>query len=145
MAISLVLDTAVVVAALRSSQGASRQLLLASLRREFELLLSVPLLLEYESVLTRPEHLGEARVSAPDVADLLDDLAGIATRVRLAFRWRMQLPDPEDDMVLETAVNGNAEAIVTFNQKDFAPVAKDFGIKIIPPSAALQQIQGARR
>ena len=55
---------------------------------------------------------------------VLDDLAAVARPVRLAFRWRPRLSDPDDDMVLETAINGSASAIVTFNQRDFAPGTK---------------------
>src|SRR6266571_2810389 len=99
---SWVLDTDVLVAALRSSKGASRQLLLGALDYRFELLLSVPLVLEYEVVLTRPEHLTACGLTGGDVERILDDLASVARSVRLAFRWRPRLPDPNDDMVLET-------------------------------------------
>lgn len=88
-----------VVAALRSDRGASRQLLLAGLNREFEVLLSVPLILEYEAVLTRPEQLTACGLRAAEVRSVLDDLASVARPVRLAFRWRPTLLDPDDDMV----------------------------------------------
>ena len=124
MAASYVLDTDVMVAALRSDRGASRQLLLAALNQQFELLLSVPLMLEYEAVLTRPQHLAACGLSSVEVGRVLDDLAAVARPVRLAFRWRPRLSDPDDDMVLETAINGSANAIVTLNQSDFAPSQK---------------------
>jgi len=136
-----VLDTDVVVAALRSDKGASRQLLLGALDGGFELLLSVPLLLEYEAVLTRPEHLAACGLSSAEMGRVLDDLAAVARPVRLAFRWRPRLADPNDDMVLETAVNGNAKAIVTFNQRDFAGAGRDFHCAVIRPAVALQQIR----
>jgi putative PIN family toxin of toxin-antitoxin system len=138
---SYVLDTDVMVAALRSDRGASRQLLLAALNRQFELLLSVPLMLEYEAVLTRAQHLAASGLSSIEVGRVLDDLAAIARPVRLAFRWRPTLPDPNDDMVLETAINGGARAIVTFNQRDFAETAKDFSCAVILPITALQQVR----
>jgi putative PIN family toxin of toxin-antitoxin system len=140
-----VLDTDVLVAALRSRMGASRQLLLGALDRRFELLLSVPLMLEYESVLTRPEHLLECGLSADDVGIVLDDLASVARPVKLAFRWRPQLPDPSDDMVLETAVNGNADAIVTFNQRDFRETTKIFRCDVILPAEALRRLGRSRQ
>jgi len=138
-----VLDTDVLVAALRSSRGASRQLLRCALDRRFELLLSVPLVLEYEAVLTRPQHLAACGLSAAEVERVIDDLAAVGHPVRLAFRWRPRLSDPNDDMVLETAVNGNAHAIVTFNRRDFEGVSRDFGGAVILPGAALQQMRSS--
>jgi predicted nucleic acid-binding protein len=136
---SYVLDTDVAVAALRSDRGASRQLLLAALNRQFELLLSVPLILEYEAVMTRPQHLAACGLSSAEVGHVLDDLAAVARPVRLAFRWRPRLSDPDDDMVLETAINGSAS--VTFNQRDFAAGIKGFSCAVILPAMALQQIR----
>ena len=75
------LDTDVMVAALRSSRGASRLLLLGALDGGFQLLLSVPLILEYEAVLNRPEHLAACGLSAAEIGRVLDDLAGIAKPV----------------------------------------------------------------
>ena len=141
MAPRYVLDTDVLVAALRSDRGASRQLLYAALDRSLELLLSVPLLLEYEAVLTRREQLAACGLSTGDVHRVLDDLAAVAKPVKLVYRWRPQLPDPDDDMVLETAVNGNAGAIVTFNQRDFKAAKLSFGFAVILPRVALYQIR----
>ena len=103
----LVLDTDAMVAAIRSDAGASRRLLQFVLerRRELTLLVSVPLLIEYEAVMTRPEHLKAARLSAADVATLLDAVVAAAEPVRLAYLWRPMLSDENDDMVLEAAVS----------------------------------------
>jgi predicted nucleic acid-binding protein len=118
---------------------------LAALAGQFELLLSVPLILEYESVLTRPQHLAACGLSSTEVRHVLDDLASVAERVRLAFRWRPRLPDPDDDMVLETAINGSATAIVTFNQRDFATGMEGFNRAALLPLTALQQIRSVNR
>jgi len=111
----------------------------------FILLLSVPLLLEYESVLTRTEHLRSSGLTAAEVGQVLDDLAAVGKPVHLAFRWRPQLTDPNDDMVLETAINGGGKAIVTFNQHDFAKASRRFGCAIWPPAEALLTIRSSMR
>ena len=143
VATSYALDTNVIVAAMRSDRGASRQLLLAALDQQFELLLSVPLILEYEAVLTRPQHLAACGLSNAEVGRVLDDLTAVARSVRLAFRWRPRLSDPDDDMVLETAINGTASAVVTFNWHDFESGIKGFRCAIILPVAALQQVRSS--
>lgn len=136
-----VLDTDVIVAAFRSDRGASRQVLHAALARRFLPLLSIALMLEYEAVLTRPEQLAVSGASVQDISDVLDGLAGAGKRVKFSFRWRPMLPDPNDDMVLETAVNGQADAIVTFNQRDFSPVAGTFGCQVIRPGELLHVLR----
>jgi putative PIN family toxin of toxin-antitoxin system len=140
---SYVLDTAVLVAALRSSAGASRQLLLFALDRRFDLLLSIPLLLEYEAVLTRPEHLTESRLTKMEVAKVLDDLASVAKQVDLAFRWRPQAADPNDDMVIEAAINGNADVVVTFNKRDIVDGLRHFRCEVLTPGIAVRKIRSA--
>lgn len=132
------------VAALRSDRGASRGILLAALDLRFALLLSVPLLLEYEAVLKRPEQLAASKISGSEVEMVLNDVVAIATPVRLAFRWRPKLPDANDDMVLETATNGGAHAIVTFNKRHFKEVSASFGIRTMLPAEALKEIGDKR-
>ncbi len=140
----VVLDTNVVVAALRSNRGASRLLLLGAFERRYTLLMSVPLMLEYEAVLTRPEHLVAAGVSNADVHDILDAIASVIQPVRLAYLWRPALPDGRDDMVLETAVNGGAELLVTLNQRDFEPTARIFDVDVVTPAEALARLRKAK-
>jgi putative PIN family toxin of toxin-antitoxin system len=125
----LVVDTAVMVAAIRSDIGASRHLLVAGLERRFTVLVSVPLLIEYQAVMTRQEDLAASSLAVGDVEDLLDTVAAVAQPGRLDFVWRPVLSDADDDMVLETAVNGQAEAIVTFNPLHFISVPKQFELK----------------
>jgi putative PIN family toxin of toxin-antitoxin system len=132
------------VAAIRSDAGASRRLLVAALNRRLTLLVSVPLLIEYQAVMTRAEHLVAARLSDGDIGVLLDAVAAVAEPIRLAFLWRPSLRDPDDDMVLETAVNGRADAIVTFNVRDFDAVAPRFGISVLSPGEALGRLEFER-
>ena len=137
----VVLDTDVLVAALRSDQGASRQLLLAALDRRFVMLVSVPMMLEYEAVMTRPEHLAAAGITADDVNTILDALTNVIEPVRLAFHWRPRLKDAADEMVLETAVNGTADRLVTFNLKHLGEAALEFGLRAINPGEAWREIR----
>lgn len=137
----LILDTATMVAAIRSDAGASRRLLLAALERRLTLLASVPLMIEYEAVMTRPEHLEASGLSEGDVNALLDAVVAVAEPVRLAFLWRPTLRDPDDDMVLEAAVNGRANTIVTFNLRDFAGAATQFGIEVLSPGEAWRRLE----
>jgi putative PIN family toxin of toxin-antitoxin system len=139
--VRLILDTAVMVAAIRSDAGASRRLLLAALERRLTLLVSVPLMIEYQAVMTRPEHLKASGLSAADIEVLLDAVAAVAEPVRLAFLWRPIVRDPDDDMVLEAAVNGKADALVTFHLRDFAGVANKFSIAVLSPGEAVVRLE----
>jgi len=134
-----VLDTDVLVAAFCSDTGASHHVLEAARARRFNLLLSVPLMLEYESVLTRPEHLAACGATREDVSAVLDQLASVAKRVTLVIRTRPLLSDPNDEMVLETAINGRADAIVTLNDRDFRPAASRF-CSVLRPVEVVRQL-----
>jgi putative PIN family toxin of toxin-antitoxin system len=137
----LVLDTNVLVAAIRSGRGASRVLLVGVLKSEFTLLASVPLMIEYEAVLTRPAHLESSGLSNQDVQALLDAIASVVEPVRLAFLWRPMLPDAADDMVLETAVNGRADLLVTLNRRDFQAASGAFTPRIMSPADAVMYLR----
>ncbi len=91
--------------------------------------------------MTRSSHLAASRLSVADVGTLLDAVAAIAEPVRLDFLWRPVLNDADDDMVLETAVNGRSDAIVTFNRRHFTLVRKLFGIDVRTPAEIVQQME----
>jgi putative PIN family toxin of toxin-antitoxin system len=134
----VVLDTNVLVAALRSDLGASFKLLsLVGVTDRFQICLSVPLVLEYEDVLSRKGVV--PNMSRADIKDLIDYLCSVARSHRIFFLWRPLLRDPEDEMVLEIAVSGSCDTIVTFNQRDFAG-AERFGIQVLRPDEFLRQI-----
>ena len=139
-----VLDTDVLVAAVRSDRGASRRLLTAALERRYPIVASVPLMLQYESVLTRSEHLEAAHISATDIGILLDALAVVVEPVRISYLWRPVLPDAGDDLVLETAVNGGAGIVVTFNRRHFGPAATPFGLEVLAPGDAVRRLENHR-
>jgi predicted nucleic acid-binding protein len=117
-------DTDVLIAAVRSQRGASRAWVRAILTGEATLLLSVPLALQYEAVLTRPEHLAAADATLEEVAVLLDALFAVCRAIAISFLWRPVLRDADDEMVLEVAVNGGADRLLTFNERDFAGAAR---------------------
>lgn len=136
----IVLDTDVVVAALRSPSGASAGLLQAALDGSVTLLANVAMFLEYEAVCSRTEHLTAAGVGAKDLAVFLDAVAALVEPVESHFVWRPQLRDPADEMVLEAAVNGAARAIVTFNRRDFGRIPARLGIQVMLPRDALRSL-----
>jgi putative PIN family toxin of toxin-antitoxin system len=131
----LALDTDVLVAAVRSRRGVSRAWLGAILRGEATLLLSVPLVLQYEAVLTRPEQLAAAGARVEQVTELLDALCAVCTPVEISFLWRPMLRDATDEMVLEVAVNSRADRLLTFNERDFAGAGR-LGVTVERPGPA---------
>jgi predicted nucleic acid-binding protein len=106
----------------------------------FDLLASVPLMIEYEAVLTRSEHLEASGLTVNEVNEILDAVAKVANPVPLRFLWRPCLKDPSDEMVLETAVNGGADWLVTFNVRHLADAAREFGIRVARPFEAWKQV-----
>ena len=137
----LVIDTDVVVAGIRSPTGASAALLLLVLAGRATMLLSVALAIEYEATCCRAEHLLAAEATRPDVINLFEALFAVIEPVEVHYQWRPQLSDAGDELVLETAINGRADAIVTFNRKHYAGAAERFGIKLVLPAETLRRIR----
>ncbi len=133
----IVLDTNVLIAALRSRKGASFQVLKLIGRGQFDIVLSVPLFLEYEDVAKRTSRAVGLRHS--DIDDILDYLCSVGQHREIFFLWRPFLKDPMDDMVLEVAVESNCDYIVTHNIKDFGGIEK-FGIEAIRPGKFLRKL-----
>lgn len=138
--VKIVIDTNVLVSALRSSMGPSFALMQAVRRGKIQMCCSPALFLEYEDVLKRPSQLAVSGLSADDVEDILADLAGLVVPVATHYQWRPQLRDPSDEMVLEAAVNAGARAIATYNQRDFAPAA-NFDILVLNPEQTFKHFQ----
>ena len=136
----VVLDTSVMVAAFASATGASRRLLLTALDGTYDLLLSTPLLVEYEAVLTRPTVLTMSAATTDDVAAALDELLAVCVPVTFDFSWRPQAHDPDDDLVLETAINGVADLVASFNITHMRDRARRFGIEVERPGAILRRL-----
>jgi len=134
----IVLDTNVVVSALRSRRGSSATLLVQAGTGHFEHCLSVALLFEYESALKDPE----SGITLPQEAieDVLDYLAATGQLQEVFFLWRPALPDPTDDHVLEVAVAGGCDTIVTYNRRDFRG-AERFGVRVVTPREFLIELE----
>lgn len=134
----LVLDTDVIVAALRSPAGASAELIRMARRREISVAASVSLFIEYEAVCLRQAHLDAAGLAERDVQVFLDALAGLVVPVPIHFLWRPQLRDPADELVLEAAINAGADALLTFNLRHFRQVTERFSLGVFRPGLFLE-------
>lgn len=137
--LKVVLDTNTLVAASRSRQGASFAVMQHLRQGNFIALASVPLFLEYESVLKRSEQLAVGSRTPEMVDAFLEALSLRTAPVHLHFLWRPQTRDPADEMVLETALNGNADALITCNLNDFV-AAKRFKLPVWMPSFLLNHL-----
>ena len=135
------LDTNVVVAAMRSPTGASAALLMAARRSELTMLANVALALEYEATCKLAEHRLAAGLDLDQVGIFIDAVVAMVEPVETHFLWRPQLRDPADEFVLEAAVNGQAAAIVTFNRRDFGVAPARFGIDLLTPAEAIRRIR----
>jgi putative PIN family toxin of toxin-antitoxin system len=134
-----VFDTNVWVAALRSRRGASFVELKALSKGLVTGAVSEALFLEYSEVLRRDESLSDFWISVDEVDNVLAMLASHMIPVPIYFRWRPQLTDPDDEMVLECAINAGASAIVTFNSQDFLPTVRQFGIEALNPGELVRR------
>jgi len=139
MARQVVFDTNVFVSAIRSRRDASHRLLLLVDGPDFQINLSVPLVIEYEDVAKRMAE--EAGLTSSDVDDVIDYLCSVARLREIHFLWRPVLKDPGDDHVLELAAEAECHVIITHNVRDFAG-AEHFGIKAVTPGEFLKSIGG---
>lgn len=133
----IIADTNVFVSALRSRSGASFRLLELLGTGKFELSVSVPLVLEYETASKR--LLGEIALDEADIDNVIDYVCKVAHHQQISFLWRPFLKDVRDDMILELAVSAGCDTIVTYNKKDFAGV-EEFGIRVLTAKEFLQEI-----
>lgn len=137
----IVIDTNVLISALRSRNGASFRLIYLLGRDKFVVSVSVPLVLEYEETVKR--HARNLKLSYSDIDDVLDYLCSVAERRKIHFLWRPVLSDPSDDMVLELAVESESEYILTYNVRDYRG-SERFGVEAITPKEFLFKIGGLK-
>ena len=127
----VVLDTNVLVAALRNRDGASFRIMELAYGRRFAPVVSVPLMIEYEEVLRRPEMVPD--LGPEDIATFLDFFASLAIPQPIYFLWRPLLSDADDEMVAEVAAASSADYLVTHNVRDFAAAESVFDFKTVTP------------
>lgn len=137
----IVLDTSVVVAGLRTRRGAGNAVLRLVAQRRVLALATPPLFLEYEDVLKRPEHQLVHGLAPETIDEFLAELAALIVPVEVHFQWRPQSRDPNDEMVLEAAINGRADALVTYNLKDFAEAGERFRTSVLRPADLLKKVK----
>lgn len=133
----VVLDTNVVFSAMRSSEGASFQVLRLLGQDLFTVAVSVPLVLEYEA--TAKRYLDDLPIDGAMVEAIIDHICNIARAQEIHYRWRPMLRDPDDEMVLELAIAARCDAIVTFNKQDFQGI-DPFAIRLLTPAELLREI-----
>jgi putative PIN family toxin of toxin-antitoxin system len=135
---TIVIDTNVLVSALRSRQGASFRLLSLIDSGKFVTNISVPLVYEYEQVLKRMSWPGKP--GNQYIADILDYLCTVGEKWKIHYLWRPKLSDPNDEMILELAVTSQSKFIITFNKSDFRE-AREFGISVMNPVEFLNTME----
>jgi putative PIN family toxin of toxin-antitoxin system len=135
--LQIVIDTCVLVSALKSRQGASYKILSLINTNKFSFHLSTALVLEYEDVLKRPEL--KVSLSAFEIDKLLNILCLLGNKQQIYFQWRPLLKDEKDDFAGELAINAKVDVIVTHNIKDFQNIKK-FGVQVLTPQEFLRQI-----
>jgi putative PIN family toxin of toxin-antitoxin system len=141
MLMRVVLDTNVLVAAMRSRRAASFEILSNIGKGGFDIAISVSLVLEYESVLLR--HVQSSWMSKQDIRDLVDYVCDAAIWQEIFFLWRPYLRDPGDDMVLELAVAAGCDAVVTHDIRDFSG-AEALGVRVLTPGTFLRDLKGPK-
>ena len=110
-------------------------------REELVPLMDLKLGLEYRDVALRLEHVRESALSKREIVELIEAMEAFAEPVEVVMKIRPLSPDPSDDMILDVAINGRAEALVTSNKKHFAAVGKRFGIPVLNPAELLEKMR----
>ncbi len=129
-----VFDTNVIISALKSTQGASFQLIGLVRSGVLRPAVTAPLVFEYDDVACRPGFL--PHLSATEMTAFFDWFVSVSSQHKVHFLWRPLLRDPKDDMVLEAAVAASADYLITFNTSDFEG-ASSLGVRVVTPPQIL--------
>jgi putative PIN family toxin of toxin-antitoxin system len=133
MTVKVVLDTAALISAIRSGTGAAAEIVRLAAVGKLTLLMDLKLVCEYRDVALRPQHIAASGRTSEDAEAIIEMLEAIAVPVLVRIKHRPLSQDGNDDMVLDVAINGDADAIVTNNIKDFRAAAERFGIQVLTP------------
>jgi putative PIN family toxin of toxin-antitoxin system len=133
----IVLDTNVLLAGLRSNRGASYKLLTILNDTRWQLNISTALIFEYEEILKREKD--QLTLSNEDIDNVIEAICAIANKRSIFYLWRPAASDPDDDFIIDLAVESEADFIITYNQKDLQ-AAEKFGIRVLTPKEFLQHV-----
>jgi len=139
--VRLVLDTSVIVSAIRSKSGASYELVMRALKHEVEFLTSVSLAFEYEDVMLRHQQISSSWMPLSGIEELILALMKESIQIQPVTYSGPGLPDESDEHVLGLAIEGKADAIVTFNRRHFDGIAQSFGVELITPGESLRRLE----
>ncbi|MGH8507850.1 MAG: putative toxin-antitoxin system toxin component, PIN family [Gammaproteobacteria bacterium] len=136
----IVVDTSIFVAALLGPAGASREVLRRCLRGSYQPLMGAALMNEYDAVLSRAALFKKCALTAEQREELLDAFLNVCRWTRIYYTWRPNLPDEADNHVVELAIAGGAEAIVTKNVRDFKGAELRFtGLRVVRPEGLIAE------
>ena len=137
----IALDTTILVSAIRSKEGAAAILLDLILGSRITLLMSLAIEYEYRDVALRPHHVAVSHLTAMQITNILDQLVALAEPVQIVDSYRPLSVDPDDDLVLDVAINGAADALVTRNLRHFSRAGAEFNIPILEPKTLLDKMR----
>ena len=133
------MDTNVFIAAMLSPSGESRDTLRACLEGRAHPLMGAALFHEYEDVMLRSEPMRKCPLQPVDRQTLFEAFLSVCDWVKVYFLWRPNLPDEGDNHLVELAIAGGAETIVTNNVRDVRRGELSFpGLKILTPAEFLK-------
>jgi len=135
----VVIDTSVWISALISRQGGAREVLRLALSGRIEPQISEALFCEYEAVMRRESVQAKTPLNREEQQALFEAFLSTCRWNEIYYAWRPNLPDADDDFIVELAVAGGAERILTYNLKDFQKAQLRFAYTVSSPEEFLKE------